>query len=1471
VLLYQLLTSVLPFEGKDTGDTLLKIIHGAPPPLSQFLQQYPPELETIVLRALAKDPEERYQSGTELALDLSHVQDELKRERMSEYLQSAEASIAESQWTKAKEQLLQVVKIDRQNVRGVMLLREVQQEIQKQQRSERAKDLRSQADQALSRGELDEALRYLGMAVDLVPGNAELLRLQESVKEKKVRVDKLTQLMRRAESAHDGGDLEEALTATEDALKVDAESTEAKALQAVITRELADRAKLKQVQSFIDEARRQISSRRFTAALEVLKKAEKLDPTATGINELVSLASTGQQQERRRKELEQIAADVQEALNRSDHLAACALAEEGLQKFPEDRGLLKLKALADKEREAHEKRAYIESQVSLARRLLEDRRAQEALAPLEEALARYPDEFVLQTMHSLVTESIEREQTEQFKARTIQQAKEAIRRKAYSEAVDILQAAQRQSPSSEFEDLLQFATDEAAAHEKQLLIDAAAEEAHRLISADEHKRAILLLEQTLKTHDDQELRIILADAQRHLEQFNAGVQETIAAAQRLRQSQRCSEAVKFMEGQIQNYRKSPGFRAALEELRAEEQRLHAFSGAKEQAREALANSDYEGALAVVEEFRKEFGDSQEVQLLQNEIEAKREQAAAVAVEQALKDVRVLFLVRSYRSALGVLDRVASEAASVAPELRERYQIARTNAEAVLEREREANERRERREREWAERMADQPTQEESATGDATTVAGGEARTRQAGPTELEELLGEVTLVGQHYAEDETIQSEISDLREKLTVQIAELRQTGILEQATLVAPVPPLAAGELTGVAEAAGAGRQEAEAVQEPAPVPVEVTESAAPAVENVEPAEQPSAMAPVGVPAIPVEPPALPEPVEVSALGESPISAVAPEVAQSEGMAEAEADELEEEPEEASIQLVAEQAIPDVEQPAPVQPVSSAEAVVIPSSVQGAPPSVLPTSPVPAEIEPPERLISVSPVQTPPPPSPPVVTEAPRPAPRRPEPPKRDTRLRPAPVVLPVWRKPAVVAVLAVVAITATWAVVHWLIPSTPPTTSPIVKTPGAAPSTGNPLELQQKQAMADADKRVAADDLEGARQILQHAAGLNGPLTGEINKKLAGIDAAMNDQGLRKLRQREEQLWQQAQTDVAEGRFTAAQKYLRQILALPGGATRKEEARAYLDDTLPKRKKEESLFAQAQRASQVGDTASLQHAADLLTQVIDLDGARKSEAEQLRSAVHDRLTAGLNQQHEQQINALQADARQAIRQGDFRTARQKADEIKRLGGDVGSLSAEIDQAENSQQSKAAADANFQRALQRYRSAASANDKAALEAARNDLVAIAQGGGPHAGEAQNYVSELDRKLAGLNQPQATPLNSKPSGPTTADLEAIRTLVQRYGQAFEQRDADALRQIWPSLSSSMYSAYKKNFGSASAISMSADVKSINVSPDGQSANVSALITQKYTPRGYSAHTSRDTAVFQLAKTGDVWVITDVR
>ncbi|MEZ4264524.1 MAG: serine/threonine-protein kinase [Polyangiaceae bacterium] len=59
VLLYEMLTAQLPFEGKGQADLLLKPLTSAPIPPSQRVEGLPPALETLVLRALARKPEDR--------------------------------------------------------------------------------------------------------------------------------------------------------------------------------------------------------------------------------------------------------------------------------------------------------------------------------------------------------------------------------------------------------------------------------------------------------------------------------------------------------------------------------------------------------------------------------------------------------------------------------------------------------------------------------------------------------------------------------------------------------------------------------------------------------------------------------------------------------------------------------------------------------------------------------------------------------------------------------------------------------------------------------------------------------------------------------------------------------------------------------------------------------------------------------------------------------------------------------------------------------------------------------------------------------------------------------------------------------------------------------------------------------------------------------------------------------------------
>jgi tRNA A-37 threonylcarbamoyl transferase component Bud32 len=71
IVLYQLLTGRLPFEGDSPIELLLQRVRELPPPPRRLNPQLTPQLETIILRALARHPEARYASMDALVNDLS--------------------------------------------------------------------------------------------------------------------------------------------------------------------------------------------------------------------------------------------------------------------------------------------------------------------------------------------------------------------------------------------------------------------------------------------------------------------------------------------------------------------------------------------------------------------------------------------------------------------------------------------------------------------------------------------------------------------------------------------------------------------------------------------------------------------------------------------------------------------------------------------------------------------------------------------------------------------------------------------------------------------------------------------------------------------------------------------------------------------------------------------------------------------------------------------------------------------------------------------------------------------------------------------------------------------------------------------------------------------------------------------------------------------------------------------------------
>src|SRR5258708_7840557 len=84
-ILFEAATGKRAFAGKDVLDSLHKIVHAPTPQLKDANPLAPAELQRVVRRCLAKEPEKRYQSIKELAIELDDLHQELKGFTESEY------------------------------------------------------------------------------------------------------------------------------------------------------------------------------------------------------------------------------------------------------------------------------------------------------------------------------------------------------------------------------------------------------------------------------------------------------------------------------------------------------------------------------------------------------------------------------------------------------------------------------------------------------------------------------------------------------------------------------------------------------------------------------------------------------------------------------------------------------------------------------------------------------------------------------------------------------------------------------------------------------------------------------------------------------------------------------------------------------------------------------------------------------------------------------------------------------------------------------------------------------------------------------------------------------------------------------------------------------------------------------------------------------------------------------------------
>jgi serine/threonine protein kinase len=521
-----------------------------------------------------------------------------------------------------------------------------------------------------------------------------------------------------------------------------------------------------------------------------------------------------------------------------------------------------------------------------------------------------------------------------------------------------------------------------------------------------------------------------------------------------------------------------------------------------------------------------------------------------------------------------------------------------------------------------------------------------------------------------------------------------------------------------------------------------------------------------------------------------------------------------------------------------------------------------------------------------------------------------------------IPTWRKPAVLAIIALAFISAVWAGLRSARiksqsdnatvakpesssnTSAKPESVPAVAKPVEQPPKPriDPLETQQRQSLKTADSMIAADNLNAASNELQEAAKLNGPLNSEIQKKLAEIDESRKNSALKQLRHTEQVLWQRAMTRMASQQYAEAQSDLQKIVALPDGGVHREEAQGYIDNIIPQQKAQNSLVIETKQKLAKGDFRSARSLANQLRQ----KGGNPAE---LLSAI-DRAENTQLKQFENQFDQLrQREDESAVQQ-----LKEMQPKLQALASDGGPQSAEAQTYANripaamadihSRLDKKNAEAVFQQIVKRYQQATTNHDNDALQALRGDFQSVVAGGGPFANNARQYLTEIDKRIEALKVPVTAPpavtkeapatttqppptvtKEARNAGPQPAtvtketrspagDEAAIRAVIQNFFQSWERRNPNALRQVWPGISQKKYDGYKNSFENAKLSSIVNQVTGENVKilPGGAKATVDVQSRLEETQKGAKKpSTYSQSWVFSLSRIDGTWVISDAQ
>lgn len=700
VILYELLTFQNPFGGGDIPSILYKIVEKRPEPLTTLLPNCPPQLDTVVMKALARNREERYQSGEDLAFDLQQVADYLRKHMVTFYVEEGKRSIDEGNLTFAKESLQRVLEIDSNHNVAKSLLGKVQEQIYSRQRVQKVEQTLRQAKEALQAEQYDEAILVLDEILRLDSSHEEAIQYKKLAVEQRNRIQKVHRHMETAEKLMADADLQGAKRQLEAVVALDPQHSAAQAMLDSVAREITDQERLRRVRQHTEAAKGHLAEKNFAKAIELLEAARELDPVNIDVESLLRLVRSGQEKEERRRLLEQRLAAIQEALNRERFDDALGQAESALKEFPNHSQVLKLHTQASRQTEAQNRRRYVEEQLQAAHSFLEKNQYSSAIVLLERALETIPQDARLTSYLKTVRETQEAVQQESLRQEAIREANEQVASKDFAGAINTLERALgRAGQSPELIEILQFVREQEAEHQRQERIHSLLSRAQTLLGEEEYAEAYDLLERSQTELQANEVDELLNTVRSQWERFERQRGETLDRARQLMQGNETRKAVALLDASPKAYFKDGEFQRVYSQSREALARATAIQKALDQIEKSIAAEDLVEAEAVLEHALRTYPGDPTLLAIEKRLKEEVNRLRWVLWGKLLDDARVNIGRMKYKEAIALLSSVdwgsaelpdvASQAAALLAEARRREEDARKTEEDARRQEDEA--------------------------------------------------------------------------------------------------------------------------------------------------------------------------------------------------------------------------------------------------------------------------------------------------------------------------------------------------------------------------------------------------------------------------------------------------------------------------------------------------------------------------------------------------------------------------------------------------------------------------------------------------------------------------------------------------------------------------------------------------------------------------------------------------------------